>query len=217
MPIVAFAGQKGGVGKSTAALSVACEWHAKGSSVLVCDADPQGTARTFAAVAAEAGHEAPTVVGVGDGLERPDQVPKLSRSHDWTVIDCPPRMGKIQRAAMMIADVVILPCGPSTADAWALAESVALVNEALQVRPQLRAAVLLTRRVARTAIGDSAREVLADSGLPILRAEMGYRTAYQEALAAGLGVTRYATRSPAANEVRALVRELERLAQGKTP
>jgi hypothetical protein len=36
-------------------------------------------------------------------------------------------------------------------------------------------------------------------------------------LAAGLGVTRYAPRSPAANEVRALARELERLAQGKTP
>lgn len=217
MPIVAFAGQKGGVGKSTSALAVACEWHARGASVLVCDADPQGTARTFAVVAAEAGNEAPTVVGVGEGLERPDQVPKLSRSNDWTVIDCPPRMGKIQRAAMMIADLVILPCGPSTADAWALAESVALVNEARQVRPQLRAVVLVTRRVARTAIGDSAREVLGESGLPILKAELGYRTAYQEALAAGLGVTRYAPRSPAANEVRSLVRELERLAEGKTP
>jgi chromosome partitioning protein len=113
MPIVAFAGQKGGVGKSTSAISVACEWHAKGSSVLVCDADPQGTSRTFAAVAAEAGNEAPTVVGVGEGLERPDQVPKLSRSHDWTVIDCPPRMGKIQRAAMMIADLAWIIHGRS--------------------------------------------------------------------------------------------------------
>lgn len=217
MPIVAFAGQKGGVGKSTSALSVACEWHANGKSVLVCDADPQGTARTFAVVAAEEGNESPTIVGVGEGLERPDQVPKLSRAHDWTVIDCPPRMGKIQRAAMMIADLVILPCGPSTADAWALAESVALVNEARQVRPQLRAAVLLTRRVARTAIGDSAREVLAESGLPILKAELGYRTAYQEALAAGLGVSQYAPRTSAATEVRALARELERLSAGKTP
>jgi chromosome partitioning protein len=209
--IVAFTGQKGGSGKSTAALAVAGEWLARGKRVLLCDADPQGTARTFAAVAAEAGHPCPAVIGVGAGFHRAEQVPTLARGYEHTLIDCPPRHGELARSALALATVAVLPCGPSAADAWALAESVELVAEARRIRPELRAAVLLTRKVARTALGEQARRVLASSGLPILRAELGYRTAYQEALAAGLGVTRYAPRSPAAAEVRALSRELERL------
>lgn len=207
--ILAFAGQKGGVGKSTCAVSVACEELSRGLSVLLVDADPQATARTFCEVATEAGHPCPTVVAMGETMHRADQLPKVGQPFDLVVIDCPPRADNVQRSALMVADLVVLPCGPSAADAWALAASLEVVTSAQIVRPKLRAVVLITRKQARTAVGQGAREALKASGLPILETELGYRVAYQEALAAGLGVTAYAPDEPAADEVRALCKELE--------
>jgi chromosome partitioning protein len=211
--IIAFAGQKGGVGKTTTAVNVAAEWHSRGRRVLLVDADPQGTARTWADVAAEASKEAPTVVAMGAGLHRPDQLPALARGYDVTVIDCPPRHGEIQRAALMVADLVVLPCGPSAVDAWALGATLDLIGEARTFRPDLPVHVLITRKVARTAIGAGAREALKASGLPVLGTELGYRVTYQEAPAAGVGVTQYQSDSPAAAEVRALVDEIETLSK----
>lgn len=214
--IVALAGQKGGVGKSTVAVCIAAEALERGRSVLLVDADPQGTARTWADVALEAGNAAPTVVAMGATMHRPDQLPRVRQGFDLAIVDCPPRAGDVQRSALMVADVAILPCGPSAADAWALASSLELVAEARTLRPELVAAVLLTRVQARTSLAKGAREVLAEAGLPVLHAELGYRVAYAEALAAGLGVTTYAPRDAAADEVRGLVTELEALTNTNT-
>jgi chromosome partitioning protein len=210
--IVAFAGQKGGSGKTTTAISIACEELARGRRVLLVDADPQGSTSTFASVASEVGAKAPTIVSMGAGLHRPDQLPALAQGYDVTVIDCPPRHGEILKAALMVADLVVLPCGPSALDAWALGASVDLINEAKVIRPDLLAVVLITKKTARTAIGQGAREVLGASGLPVLHSEMFHRVTYAEAPAAGVGPSIYAPSSPAADEVRALADELEELA-----
>jgi len=211
--ILAFVGQKGGSGKTTAALAVAAELFARGRRVLLADADPQGSCRTWAAVAAEAGRDCPTVAGVGPDLARPGQLPALAAGYQDVVIDCPPRRADVQRAALTVADLAIVPCGPSAVDAWALGETLELVAAARVVRPHLAAVVLLTRIASRTSIGQGAREALGGCGLPILGAELGYRVAYQEAPAAGLGPAQYAgAGDPTADEVRALVDELLSLA-----
>jgi chromosome partitioning protein len=203
--ILAFVGQKGGSGKTTAALAVASELSARNRRVLVADADPQGSCRTWAAVAAEAGLEVPTVAAAGPDLHL--RLPSLAAAYDATILDCPPRSAPVQRAALMVADLAVVPCGPAAVDAWALAETLELVEAARAVRPELRAAVLLTR-MSRTALGRGAREALAGCGVPLLSAELGSRVAYQEAPAAGMGPAQYAPRTPAAAEVRALTDEL---------
>jgi chromosome partitioning protein len=206
--IVALIGQKGGIGKSTVAISLACCALERGSRVLLVDADPQGTVRTWADIAAEAGHALPTVVAMGAAMHKPDQLPALSRGYDVTLIDCPPRHGDVQRAALMTADVAVLPCGPSAADAWALATTLEVVNEARTLRDHLQACVLLTRKQGRTALGKGARQALTASGLPVLKTELGLRIAYQEAIAAGMAPTTFAPRDMAAHEVRALFDEV---------
>jgi chromosome partitioning protein len=214
--IVAMCGQKGGSGKTTAALAAASELLARGKRVLLVDADPQGSVRTWADVAAEAEHPAPTVVAMGAQMHKPGQLDDLAAAYDLTIIDCPPRHGEIQRAALMIADLAVLPCGPSAVDAWAMAESVELVQKAQALRPELRAVALITRRISRTTIGAGAREALRATGLRVMRAELYSRVAYQEAPAAGLGVAQYAPRDKAAREVNRFVDELmKELANGK--
>jgi chromosome partitioning protein len=215
--VVSLTGQKGGVGKSTLATCLA--WHAadQGQRVLLVDADPQATARTWADVGQEAGHAMPTVVAMGATMHKPEQLPRVAASFDLVVIDCPPRAGDVQRSALMVSSLALLPCGPSAADAWALAGTLELVREAQTLRADLLAAVVLTRMQPRTAVGQSARAVLADSGLPVLRASLGYRVAYQEAMAAGLGVTSYAPHSEAAAEVRSLFDEVLQLGATHAP
>ena len=209
--IITFAGQKGGSGKTTCSIAVATEWYARGNRVLLVDADPQGSSRTWAEVAVEVGESVPTVIGMGASLHKPDQLPMLAKNYDVTVIDCPPRHGDIQRASLMVADVAVIPCGPSSLEAWALAETIELVSQARMIRPNLQTAILITRKISRTVIGNSARTVLVESGLPVLDTELGYRVSYQEALASGLGITQYEPRSTASSEIRSLVDELEAL------
>lgn len=206
--IVAIAGQKGGAGKSTTAVCLAMAAIERGYTALLVDADPQGTARTWGDVATEAGRKAPSVIAMGAQMHKADQLPRIATTFDWVIIDCPPRVANVQRSALMVANVVLLPCGPTAADAWGLAGSLELVGEAQIMRPDLIAAVLLTRVQSRTAIGKGARRVLSDAGSPVLRTELGYRVAYQECLAAGHGVTGYAPKDRSAQEVRDLFNEV---------
>lgn len=208
VPIVAVIAEKGGSGKTTTAANIAAELAARGARALLVDADSQGTALTWAGIAAEAGHAGPRVVALGDNLRA--ELPRLAAEHDWTVVDCPGRASKRAAAALVVADVAILPCAPSPPDVWALGTTAELVGEVRELRPDLRAAVLVNR-ADRTGIGASAREALGTLGLPVLASTLGDRAAYREALADGRGVTAYAPSSRAAAEVRALVDELEAL------
>jgi chromosome partitioning protein len=211
--VIAFAGQKGGSGKTTTAVAVAAELVRRGKRVLLVDADPQGSARTWADVAQENNQPAPTVVAMGANMHKTEQLPRLAQAYEAVVIDTPPRMGEVQRSALMVADMVVLPCGPSAVDAWALTESVELVNKAKMLRSELKAVGLITRKVANTAIGKGARHVLEQTNLPVLASELHYRVGYQESLALGCGPSTYEPESVAAQEVGALVDELVAVAQ----
>lgn len=207
--IVALVGQKGGAGKTTLAISVSVEAMERGREVLFLDADPQGSGRAWADVAAALGTRIPTVAAMALGAQSHTQVPHMASAYDLTVIDCPPRHGDVQRAAMMVADLIVLPCGPSGLDLFALRESLELVKAAERARPGLRAVICITRKQPKTTLGREVRGQLEESGLPVLASELTFRVTYQEAPPAGMGPTTFAPRSPAAREVRALVDELE--------
>lgn len=205
--IIAIAGQKGGSGKSTLAVHLAAEWSATGKRVLLVDADPQGTSLTWSEVAQENGQRPPDTVAVGENLRQ--VVPELARAYDVTVIDCPGRMHeKRQLGALFCADLVVLPCGPSTPDVWALAESVEWVAEVQEIRPEL-AALIVLNRLGRTGESRAVAEGLMALPIAIARQRIGQRVAFSEALAAGKGVTADQPNSLAAHELRGLAHELE--------
>lgn len=209
--IIAIAGQKGGSGKSTLAVHLAAEWSARGKRVLLVDADPQGTSLTWSEVADENGNDPPDTVAVGDNLRR--VVPELARAYDVTVIDCPGRRAsKRQLGALLCADIALLPCGPSTPDVWALAESVEMVAEIREIRPELTVRIVLNRLGHN---GESRAVADALSALPfaLSRSRLGHRVAFSEALAVGRGVTVDRPGSLAAMELSQLADELEDLAE----
>lgn len=206
--ILGITAQKGGVGKSTVSICLAVAALEQKQTVLLVDADPQGTIRTWAEVAKENGHQAPKVVEMGEEMHEPDQLPKLASQYDTVIIDGPPRHGSVQRSILMIADKIVLPCGPSTLDAWALADTLGLIDDARRLKPDIDASILINRVKRGTAIGKGARGILKEANLPVLKTELGDRVAYQEAMAAGQGVTSYVAKHIATTEIKSLYKEI---------
>lgn len=211
--VIAVAALKGGAGKSTATLALASEFHRAGHKTLVVDADSQKSAATWASQAAAGGHEAPPVVAMSGANLRRD-VERVGAPYAFVIIDTPPRLAAEQRAALMTAHLVLLPVQPGGADVWALRETLALVEEARGLRPELRAAILCNRMDKRTTLSASLVEALAEAGVPVLKATLGQRVAFAEAFTAGQGVCDYAPGTPAALESLALAREVLRLLKG---
>jgi chromosome partitioning protein len=208
--IISFCGSKGGSGKSTLAICLAAELFraTKRASVLLVDADKQGTAATWRAVAHEAGRATPTVITMTGKLSDPAQVPTVSKAYQHTVIDTPGRQDIELRAALMVSDVVLIPCSAAAAETWALAETVESVEAAKILRPKLRVFLAINKQRVGVRAAAAVRETLEKLTLPILETEVGYRQAFQDAIAHGMGVTEYEPKGAAAAEVRALFKEV---------
>jgi chromosome partitioning protein len=203
--IIAVLNQKGGVGKTTLALHLAAGLASLGTRVLLVDADPQGSARDWAAVRQDA--LAFTVVG----LDRPTlhrDLPELATSYDHAVIDGPPRVTDLTRSAILAADVVLIPVQPSPLDVWACSEIVGLIKESSVYTEILKFAFVVNRKIVGTAMGRDVTQALAAYELPVLASQIAQRIAFAEALASGQTVQETAPGSPAAEEIAALVQEV---------
>jgi chromosome partitioning protein len=206
--IIALLNQKGGVGKTTLATHLAGEFARSGDSVVVIDADPQGSALDWSQRRKEGTY--PRLFGVV-GLARETlhlEAPEIARRVDHVVIDGPPRVTALARSALLAADLVLIPVQPSPYDVWASSEMVALVNEALVFRPTLRAAFVVNRRVTRTVIGREARSTLTEHRIAPLVTEIHQRIVFAESVAAGRLAFELDSDSPAAWEIAALAVEV---------
>jgi chromosome partitioning protein len=125
MRTVVFSCLKGGVGKSlhTAHLCVALEEMGQGP-VVTMDLDPQGTHAKW-----WNRREAPTPIFAV--VDNPAQLKKKhaelkKQGFKWLVIDTPPQVAEINREAIKLADLVIIPCKHSVGDIEATIPTVEL-------------------------------------------------------------------------------------------
>lgn len=197
---VAFANIKGGAGKTTLSLSLAVCLHRMGKRVLVVDTDPEQTALIWASKAADAEREGPPVVRM-DGRNLRRDLPSVTRDFEFVVIDSPGNNGPAARAAMLAADLVILPVAPGGPDWWIFSEkTIPTLIDAREVRPDLAACAVFNREDSTTLSKDTA-EALKTAEIRVLPVSVGRRVAIAEAIVLGQGVTDYAPASDAAREI----------------
>ena len=197
--IVSVLNQKGGVGKTTIAVNLAACFSRAGHRVLLVDADPQGSALAWSG----AREAEPLFVVVG--MAKPNlhrELPALKQPYDVVVIDGAPRVNELGRAAIMASDQVLIPVQPSPYDVWAAEETVQLIGEAKVFKQELRAAFIVNRMIAKTAIGrDVVTALERFPQIPVLGTPLVQRVIYAESAARGLSVIEAAPKSEAAKEL----------------
>src|ERR687892_1774876 len=113
--IIAVGNLKGGTGKSTIAVNLACRLAEKRRSVVLIDADPQGTAAAWLRDGPPQELSLlslPLARASGEAMWS-DQISGMRTCYDRTVIDLPPQAGECFEAAPPIAHLLLVPLTPS--------------------------------------------------------------------------------------------------------
>jgi chromosome partitioning protein len=202
--IISLINQKGGVGKTTAAVNLASAIAEAGNNVLVVDTDPQGSVIQWQSIADA--NEFDAIHLPSPQLKK--RLKTSNRRYDHIVIDSPPAVEEITRSVIEVSNLAIIPIGPSPLDIWSSQETVAIVNSLRKRYRKLNVKILVYRKIPGTRLAKEAREAMRSYKLGILMTEISQRIAYVEAMIAGISVLKYAPRSAAAIEMRSLCDEI---------
>lgn len=206
MRTVALLTQKGGAGKSTLAASLAVAAAGAGEKVIALDLDPQASLVRWGKRREAAAAQIPVIV-------EPFEVDRLRRvgaiidglagaGFTLAIFDTPGADSSAVRLVAEAADLCLLPARPTRLDLEATAATFRTAYLAKR-----KAAFILNQcppanRGARA--GEAAQE-LARLGV-LAEPMISARIDFQDAMAAGLGVTEHAGEGRAAQEIEALWR-----------
>lgn len=206
MKVISVLNQKGGVGKTTLSINLAAALKATNRSVLLVDADPQGSSLDWAA-AREPAEPLFSVVSCPKPTIH-KTVADIGAGKDFVIIDGAPRVTDLARSCIMASDLILIPVQPSPYDIWASQEIINLIREASIYKPELKAAFVINRKIPKTAIGRDVESALAEFDLPVLSTTIGQRVIFAESAAGGLSVMEQDAKSQAASEVTALTQNV---------
>ena len=203
--ILSFLNQKGGVGKSTLAINAAGFYSNRRESVLLIDADPQGTTTRWAEL--RASMPFPVVHLSRENMST--EIVTIGSNYDRVVIDGPPRAEALSRAVIIASDLVVLPIEPSGASDWASQVTIRQVQEAQTYKSDLKAAFIVSRAISRTVISTTIREHMLDAGLPLLKSTIFNRVAFAESMTMGATIYEWAPHSDAVRDITRSMSEIE--------
>jgi chromosome partitioning protein len=206
MYIVAIASQKGGAGKSTFAVNLATLANREDAPSLLIDTDVQGSLSVW-----HRARGAPTPLLVPCRAAELGDVLETARRHkniDWVFIDGPAQVNEDVVAMMKTATLIVIPTRSAVFDLAAVPATIAIARRLKRPFFVALNAVPAKRGAEESPIVAAARRAIRDMGAPVWRGAIAQRAVYAHALASGQAVTEFETAGPAADEMRALWRDV---------
>ncbi len=178
---ISIIGQKGGTGKTTAALGLAVAAAQAGHDVAVIDLDPQATAANWKD--RREGENPPVVSAQASRLKQTLQAAKES-AVEFVFIDTAGRSDDSALNAARAADLVLVPSRPNIVEV----ETLPQVNDLLRLASSPPAFVLLNGihpTAGRGSIADMQEGIRGLYGLAVCPVHLCQRAAYAEAMTTG--------------------------------
>ena len=180
MPTIVFASPKGGAGKSTSAVVLACELARTATEVVIIDADPNRPVSKWGRLD---GRPASLSV-VSDVSEATiiDEIEAWAARVPFVVVDLEGTASMTVAYAISRADLVIIPVQGSQLDAAEAAKAIKLIRQQERAfTRRIAYAVLFTRtsNVIRPRLLGHIRQELQAADVPIFAVQMHEREAFR--------------------------------------
>lgn len=196
---------KGGTGKSTVAFNLAL-WTATRQNTLVSvyDLDPQATTTDAFGIRNEEGY-LPSITPSQSLAELSSE-----KAAHQALVDIGLSDMDATKAALKLADRIIVPVAPSQADVWSTQRFLRMVGEIRRGKP-VQLLGLLNRADTHRAVretGEAAEALDMLDDIQLMKTRLYMRTTYRRSFSEGLAVFEMEPRSKAAVEIEALGKEL---------
>jgi chromosome partitioning protein len=195
MRVIALGQQKGGVGKSAAAINLACQAVAHGETAAIIDMDiDQATALKWG----KRRNGEPPLVESADVNKLPAVLKKLREAGtQWAFLDLPGRSAPVAGAGLMASDLVIVPCRPLDVDIEA---SVTTIRAAVRGNKRYAFLMNIAPSQADKKRARQVAEVLSQANHPVITPIIVQRTEVPDAIAIGKGANETDPNGRAAKE-----------------
>jgi len=209
--MILVGGEKGGSGKSCLAQNLAVYFaRDKQAIVLMVDCDPQRTTSDWI----QARNTDPSLPSINCiqlyGKIRNDLL-SLKQHYDYVIVDCGGQDNLALRAAMSVAEHVIIPLRPKRRDLKTVPHMEDMLSTCKMVNPKMLASFVITQCPALpTQAGRilEAKEVCRSFGINVLDAVTYNRNIYDDSEEQGSSVLEIDPDSKAAIEMTAIAEEL---------
>jgi chromosome partitioning protein len=203
--IIALLTIKGGAGKTTLAACLGAEFHHRGETVTLIDADPQESLTAWHSN----GGKLSEIPLIRDAEETVSDTAIEQSKSSLVIVDTAGFANSTTIGVAAVADTLLIPCRASGIDARQALQTINLCQAINQQRPKPARIKVVMTAINRAAIVSHIRNEMTAAGAEVLGCEIGQRTSYPEAELSGSAPCWMGkSAQKAAEEIHALAEEL---------
>jgi chromosome partitioning protein len=186
MPVISFANSKGGSGKTTSALLLACELSQYKDTTLI-DADPRRPITEWHKI--KGGPDRLTVITNSDENSILDEIEQASAQSAFVIVDLEGVASRLTSYAISMSDLVIIPMKEQQQDAWAAMDVIKQIKMESRARRAVIPFSMLFTQTRVVAKSRTARHIAAQfrasKNIPCFQTEINDRDAFSAIFSIG--------------------------------